>query len=237
MEENCDIINFKKSDKYFLVFASAFVVLLVLTNVIGAKLFASPYFGFALTTGIITYPLTFLLTDVMSEIWGAKRTNFVVFLGFFLSLLMLVIVQAAIHLEPHDYWSGKAFGIEGDERQKAFEFTFYAGYKLLLGSMTAYMIAQLLDVKIYHYLKRLTKGKHLWLRNNGSTMISQLFDTFIVNSFLFYWAFGWGFMQGIEVMGVIYLYKLAIALIDTPLIYVFVSFTKKQIDFKDEAYE
>ena len=95
--------------------------------------------------------------------------------------------------------------------------------------MLAYMTAQLLDVRLYHFWKKLTKGKHLWLRNNGSTMVSQFVDTAIVNSILFYWGFGWEFWQGVEVMLTIYFYKLMIAIIDTPLIYLGVHLTKKQL--------
>lgn len=239
--------EYPKSEGLYLVFASSFAVLLVLTNIIGIKLFTAPLYsitskllffipqdanGFALTTGIITYPLTFLITDVVSEIWGEKRANVMVIIGFVMSLLMLVIVQIALYVPPHIYWASpdNPFGYaDSDAYQNAFSSVFSVNGKLLFGSMLAYMTAQLLDVRLYHFWKKLTKGKHLWLRNNGSTMVSQFVDTAIVNSILFYWGFGWEFWQGVEVMLTIYFYKLMIAIIDTPLIYLGVHLTKKQL--------
>jgi uncharacterized integral membrane protein (TIGR00697 family) len=90
---------------------------------------------------------------------------------------------------------------------------------LLFGSMSAFLCAQLTDNWLFHRLRRLTGGRHLWLRNNGSTWISQLVDTIVVNSILFYIGFGWDFMMGVETMVTIYLYKVAIAAMDTPFVY------------------
>lgn len=236
---------YPKSEVAYLVLASSFAVLLVLTNIIGIKLFQAPAYevtskvlffipqdanGFALTTGILTYPLTFLITDVVSEIWGERRANFMVLIGFFMSMLMLGIVTLALAVPAHIYWvaPNNAFGYSGvDEYRTAFASVFSVNGKLLFGSMLAYMVAQLLDVRLYHFWRKLTKGKHLWLRNNGSTVVSQLADTAIVNSILFYWGFGWEFWMGVEVMMTIYFYKLMIAIIDTPLIYLGVNIMKR----------
>ena len=103
--------------------------------------------------------------------------------------------------------------------------------------MLAYMVAQLLDVRLYHMWKKITKGKYLWIRNNGSTSISQLVDTFIVNSILFYWGFGWEFWQGISVMFTIYIYKLILAALDTPLIYLSVAIIRKKFDLPNAISE
>ena len=174
----------------YLVFTTLFSVVLVLTNIIGVKLFQGPLnpSSHALTTGIITYPVTFLLTDVVSEIWGQKKASAMVLIGFFMSIVMLLFVQIAIHLPAHPYWvaPNNPFGFETtSDYQNAFNSVFSVNSKLLFGSMLAYMVAQLLDVKLYHMWRRITKGKYLWIRNNGSTSISQLVDTFIVNSILF----------------------------------------------------
>ena len=226
----------------YLVLTTLFSVVLVLTNIIGVKLFQGPLnpASHALTTGIITYPVTFLLTDVVSEIWGAKKANAMVLIGFLMSLVMLIFIQLAIHLPPHPYWVAPAnsFGFETvSEYQNAFNSVFSVNGKLLFGSMLAYMVAQLLDVRLYHMWKRITKGKHLWIRNNGSTSISQLVDTFIVNSILFYWGFGWEFWQGISVMFTIYCYKLMLAIIDTPLIYLSVAMIKKKFNLPNTYME
>ncbi len=215
-------MTYSRYERIYLLLAATFVVLLVLTNIIGIKLFRAPFNpDFALTTGILTYPFTFLVTDLVSEIYGKKRADFMVLIGFLMSLVMLGIVQMAIHVEPHPYWvpgDGAFFPTEG-EYQHAFQSVFALNGVLLFGSMSAYACAQLTDNYLYHFWKRVTKGKHLWLRNNGSTWISQLVDTAVVNSILFYVGFGMEFMVGVKIMATIYVYKLAIAAVDTPLIY------------------
>lgn len=214
-------------ERVYLVLAACFVVTLVLTNVIGIKLFQSPIWkddagvGFALTTGILTYPLTFLFTDIVSEIYGKKRADFMVILGFFMSLMMLGITQLAVHVAPHAYWvpaESAFYATEGDY-QHAFQSVFALNGILLFGSMLAYLCAQLTDNRLYHFLKRLTKGRHLWLRNNGSTWVSQFVDTLIVNSILFYWGMGMDLKLGLSIMATIYVHKIFLAALDTPLIY------------------
>ena len=231
---------YPKDEVLFLVLASAFSVLLVLTNIVGVKLFLSPWREDTLTTGIITYPLTFWLTDVVSEIWGKRRANFMVLVGFGMSFIMLFVVQIALHVTGSPAWvaEGNAFGYQGvAEYQNAFDSVFSINGVLLFGSMLAYMTAQLWDVRIYHMIKRWTKGRHLWLRNNGSTMTSQLIDTAIVNSILFYWGFGMEFWLGVEIMLTIYVYKMALAVIDTPLIYPGVYGVKRYLGLKDAIPE
>jgi len=215
-------VTYSRYERIYLLLASTFVVLLVLTNIIGIKLFRAPFNPeFALTTGILTYPFTFLVTDIVSEVYGKKRADFMVLVGFLMSMVMLGIVQMAIHVEPHPYWvpgEEPFFATEG-EYQHAFQSVFSLNGVLLVGSMAAYACAQLTDNYLYHFWKRVTKGKHLWLRNNGSTWVSQLVDTAVVNSILFYIGFGMEFMVGVKIMATIYVYKLVIAALDTPLIY------------------
>lgn len=219
-------------ERLYLVLAATFVVVLVLTNIIGIKLFRAPFNPeFALTTGILTYPITFLITDIVSEVFGKRRADFMVVIGFGMSLLMLGIVQVALHVTPHPYWVPPAEGYyaDVDGYQHAFQSVFALNGILLFGSMTAYLVAQLTDNRLYHFWKRVTKGKHLWLRNNGSTMVSQLVDTAIVNSILFYLGFGMELWVGLEIMATIYVYKLALALIDTPFIYLGVYLVKRAL--------
>ncbi|MBT3220001.1 MAG: queuosine precursor transporter [Proteobacteria bacterium] len=229
--------GYSRYERIYLVLAATFVVLLVLTNIVGIKLFQAPLNrDFALTTGILTYPLTFLCTDLVSEIYGKKRADFMVILGFFMSMLMLVIVQLAVRVPPHDYWVPMAnpFFATTGEYQHAFESVFALNGVLLVGSMLAYLSAQLTDNYLYHFWKRLTAGKHLWLRNNGSTMISQLVDTGVVNSILFYIGFGMDFWTGVQIMATIYIYKVCIAALDTPLIYLGVFIIKGLLSDKDK---
>jgi hypothetical protein len=220
-------------EQVYLVLAASFVVTLVLTNVVGIKLFRSPIDPqFALTTGILTYPFTFVFTDLVSEIYGKKRADFMVVLGFAMSLLMLLITQLAVAVPPHEVWATSGFYVDGwtagpgaatgtavEGYQYAFDSVFSLNGTLLVGSMLAYACAQFTDNYLYHFWKRVTKGKHLWLRNNGSTWISQLIDTAVVNSILFYIGFGMDFWTGAGIMFTIYWHKLILAALDTPLVY------------------
>ena len=226
-----------RSEVVFSIMMAAFVVILVLTNVIAGKLFlAFPetcpdgIFGEAvtLTAGLITYPLTFLLTDVVCEVYGQRRANLMVVTGFVMSILMLGIVQVALVVPGSPVWpAGNPNYDTVAQIQQAYESVFTLPGMLLLGSMTAYLAAQLLDVKLFHFWKRVTRGKHLWLRNNASTMTSQLVDTIIVNSIFL----GWGLGLSWEIVGKIivasYIAKVVLALADTPFIYLGVAVVRR----------
>lgn len=220
--------GFGRSEGIYTVLAATFAVVLVLTNIVGVKLFVLfPGGGpgwlnggepVTLTSGIITYPLTFLLTDLVAELWGRKRADLMVVLGFGMSLLMLGIVQLAIALPPSAIW-GLSLGRTPEEMQDAFEVTFKYPGILLASSMVAYLVAQLFDVRLYHFWWRVTKGRHMWLRNNGSTVISQLVDTIIVNSIFLRFGLEMDWSTIVEVIVAVYVCKVALALVDTPLIY------------------
>ena len=226
-----------RSEKLYCVLISTFVVLLVITNIIGVKLFlafptAMPngLFGepITLTTGLITYPLTFLLTDFVCEVYGRRRANLMVFTGFGLSILTLLFIQVALALPGAPAWSSghEHFGTIR-EMQIAYESVFTLPGVLIFASMTAYLIAQLIDVRLYHFWKRVTSGRHLWLRNNASTMFSQLIDTVIVNSIFLKWGMGLEWQLVIQIIIAAYLFKILIAAIDTPLIYVGVALSRR----------
>jgi len=218
-----------KAEKAFVVLMAAFVVVLVLTNVIGVKLFlAFPtllpngFFGepITLTTGIITYPVTFLLTDVVCEVYGRKRANLMVLTGFGMSLLSLILIQIASIVPGSQVWpSGNPNFETVAEMQTAFDSVFSLPGILIFGSMTAYLVAQLIDVRLFHFIKRMTKDRHLWLRNNGSTMISQLLDTVIVNSIFLGYGLGLDWTVVGKIIFASYVFKLILAAIDTPFIY------------------
>ena len=228
-----------KEEKAFAVLMSAFVVVLVLTNVIGVKLFlAFPkllpngFFGepITLTTGILTYPITFLLTDVVCEVYGSKRAKLMVFTGFVMSLLSLVLIQTASLVPGSPVWpSGNPHFDSVDEMQTAYESVFSLPGILIFGSMTAYLIAQLVDVRLFHLFKRLTKGRHLWLRNNGSTMVSQLIDTIIVNSIFLGYGLGLDWAVIGKIILASYVFKILFAAIDTPFAYLGVTLLRRYL--------
>ncbi|HAE11575.1 MAG TPA: hypothetical protein DCG39_08025 [Opitutae bacterium] len=227
--ENMGLNEQDKAEKAFAVLMAAFVVVLVLTNVIGVKLFlAFPtllpngFFGepITLTTGIITYPVTFLLTDVVCEVYGRKRANLMVLTGFGMSLLSLILIQIASIVPGSQVWpSGNPNFETVAEMQTAFDSVFSLPGILIFGSMTAYLVAQLTDVRLFHFIKRMTQDRHLWLRNNGSTMISQLLDTIIVNSIFLGYGLGLEWTVVGKIIFASYVFKLILAAIDTPFIY------------------
>jgi uncharacterized integral membrane protein (TIGR00697 family) len=230
----------QQSERAYAVLMAAFVVVLVLTNIIGVKLFlAFPetmpkgLFGEAitLTTGLITYPLTFLLTDIVCEVYGRRRANLMVVTGFVLSLLSLVLIHISLVLPGAPAWpSGNTDYATVAEMQRAFESVFTLPGVLIFGSMTAYLAAQLLDVRLFHFWKQVTRGRHLWIRNNASTMVSQLVDTIIVNSIFLGFGLGLGWDLVAKIIVASYLFKLIMAALDTPFIYLGVWFLRRYAD-------
>ena len=212
--------NFK--EQFYLILTGIFIASLVASNLIFQKFFTWNFLGidFELSVGIIAYPVTFLVTDLISELYGQKRANQVVVSGFFASVFttLLVLISAnanAVQWSPIDNTTfTKVFGLTGP--------AFFA-------SMVAYLTAQLIDVRIFHFWKRLTKGKHLWLRNNASTMFSQLVDTSVILIILCSaGVIEWERFYSLWMMG--WLFKVLVALIDTPIIYGVIYFLKGKID-------
>jgi len=218
------------AEKTYLILAALFVAALVTGNLIFQKFFTWNPFGwfeFQLSVGIIPYPVTFLVTDIISEIYGKKRANRVVIAGLFASAFMLGIIMISNWAEA-TYWSP----VDDAEFTKVFGFTFIA----VAASLAAYLLAQLLDVQIFHYWKRITKGKHLWLRNNASTFTSQFVDTFTVLFLLCsFEVIEWKYFGGLLLNG--YLFKIMIAALDTPIIYAVVWWIRRYFGLKGDGAE
>ena len=217
-----------KVEKAYSLFMVIFITMIVLTNIIGVKLFVVN--SVTLTTGIITYPLTFLITDIVCEVFGKKRASLMVVMGFFASLLSLVFINLAVTLPGSEVWINNSLGYNSiEDMQNAYESVFTLPGFLITASMLAYLVAQLIDVRIFHYLKTVTNEKKLWLRNNISTMFSQLIDTIIVNSIFLYFGLNLDWDIIIKIIIASYLFKIIIALLDTPLVYIGVHYTRKYI--------
>ena len=217
-----------KIEKAYSLFMVIFITMIVLTNIIGVKLFEIN--SVTLTTGIITYPLTFLITDIVCEVFGKKRASLMVVMGFFASTLSLVFINLAVMLPGSEVWINNSLGYNSiKDMQNAYESVFTLPGFLISASMLAYLVAQLIDVRIFHYLKKVTNEKKLWLRNNLSTMFSQLIDTIIVNSIFLYFGLNLDWDIIIKIIIASYLFKILIALLDTPLVYIGVHYTRKYI--------
>ncbi|MBT8384116.1 MAG: queuosine precursor transporter [Bacteroidia bacterium] len=211
--------------KIYLVLATLFITSLVVSNLIFQKFFSWDFFGmytFEISVGILPYPITFLVTDLISEIYGKKKANQVVTAGIFASFFSLLIIYVS-DVVPATPWSP----VDDSMFTKVFGFSVIA----VFSSMIAYLLAQFVDIRIYHYWKRLTKGRHLWLRNNFSTVTSQFLDTFSVLFLLC--SFGvieWSLFSILLLNG--FLFKVLVALLDTPILYVTVHYFRTKFNLK-----
>ncbi len=216
------------AQRIYLILGALFIASLVVSNLIFQKFFYWDFFGiyqFEISVGILPYPVTFLITDIISEIYGKKKANQVVTAGIFASFFSLLIVFVA-DVVPATPWSP----IDDPLFSKVFGATAIA----VFASMMAYLLAQYIDIQLFHFWKRLTKGKHLWLRNNFSTFLSQFVDTFTV--LLLLCSFGkieWSLFGALLLSG--FLFKVLVAALDTPLLYAAVYFFRKR--FKLEIGE
>jgi uncharacterized integral membrane protein (TIGR00697 family) len=198
-----------------------FVTFVLLTNTVGVKLFE--VFGLTLPVSILWYPLTFVITDVVSEVYGARRARFLVITGFSMSLALLAAALIGVALP-----AASVYPLQEDYRN-----IFGPVWRLLFASMAAYLLAQILDVQLFHFWKRVTRGRHLWLRNNASTMCSQLVDSVTVNAIFLYknpTVFTGSVGDLTRIILTVYAVKVAIAALDTPLCYLGVWATRRAID-------
>jgi hypothetical protein len=207
-----------RAEGVYLLLCGIFLGSLVVTNLIANKFLTvdAGFKVFVLSAGALPYPLTFLVTDLLSEIYGRRRANQVVWVGFAVSMFVLAAL-----------WLGAQFPAipESPVNDETYFKAFHNAWRVIAASMTAYLVAQLIDVRLFHFWKDLTKGKHLWLRNNGSTMLSQLVDSVLVVLVLFYGTQSFDWMLG--TIGDLWLYKLIIALLDTPFFYAGTYFLEK----------
>jgi len=205
----------------YFIFGAIFITSLVVSNLIFQKIFYWDFFGwyeFKISVGVLPYPITFLITDIVSEIYGRKKANQMVTTGIFASVFSLGII----------YVSNVVPAMEGSPINDAM-FTKVFGQTALavLASMLAYLGAQYIDVYLFHFWKKVTQGKMLWLRNNFSTFTSQFVDTFSVLFLLCYFEIlPWDIFTELLISG--FLFKILIALFDTPFLYLAVYFFRKK---------
>ena len=217
--------------KIYLYLAALFITSLVVSNLIFQKFFywyplEMSLFGvrlFELSVGILPYPITFLITDLISEIYGQKRANEVVVAGIFASffsigILLVASAAPAIPASPID--------------DTTFTQVFSLSPLAVLASMIAYLSAQFVDIRIYHFWKKLTQGKHLWLRNNFSTFASQIIDSATVILLLcLFGVLPWSLFWGLTLSSIVF--KILVAAIDTPFLYLFVGMFRRRFKLKE----
>ena len=214
----------KHANNIYLILVGLFITSLVVSNLIFQKFFYLNILGinFQLSVGIIFYPITFLVTDVVSEIFGKKKANQMVISGIVSSIFCLGIIYIANYL-PSTKWS--------PVNNETFNLVFGNTSLAVGASMLAYLCAQLIDIRIYHFWKKITKGKHLWLRNNASTFCSQFLDTFLILFLLCSGgAINWDKFSVLFIYG--FIFKIIIAVLDTPIIYCVVYYLRSKFQLK-----
>jgi hypothetical protein len=216
--------------KIYLYLAGLFITSLVASNLIFQKFFYwRPFeisvFGnqlFELSVGILPYPITFLITDLISEIYGKKKANEVVVAGIFASFFSMGILLIANWVPALD---------NSPIDDTTFNQVFALSPVAVFASMIAYLLAQLVDIRIYHFWKNLTQGRMLWLRNNFSTFSSQLIDTVLVIGLLsIFGVLDWSLFWGLVLSG--FLFKILVAFFDTPFLYLFVGLFRRTFELK-----
>jgi len=218
------------AQRIYMLLGALFITSLVVSNLIFQKFFYwHPFdieiFGtnlFEISVGILPYPITFLITDLISEIYGKKRANQVVVTGIFASIFSLLIILVADSVPAID---------NSPVDNALFTKVFGQSAIAVFASMTAYLFAQFIDIQIYHFWKRLTKGRHLWLRNNFSTWFSQFIDTFSILFLLCsFKVLPWESFKGLLISG--FLFKVMVAALDTPFLYLGVYLFRKRFKLK-----
>jgi uncharacterized integral membrane protein (TIGR00697 family) len=232
-----------RRERVFLALAGLFLGSMTMLNILGISRFIDLSFDFmgvkipmALAVGVLPYPVTFLCTDFISELYGRSRANFLVWVGLLLNAWVVAFLWLGGALPPVPELD--AMGVPPTD---AYDFAFYRIRMLTMGavvaSMLAYMAAQFCDVFLFHFWKRLTKGRHLWLRNNGSTLISQFVDTFAVITITHFYAKGLPIDPSSAIwpqlwvfIGSGYVFKVMIALLDTGPFYIGVHYLSRYLE-------
>jgi len=224
-----------KPTKLFLGITAFFVANALIAECIGGKIFSLekllgiPPFNFTilgqsglsfhLTCGVLLWPLEFVITDIVNEYYGPKSVKRISYTAVVLILYAFIMFYAALEIPPADFWilSGVDKGVAN--MQSAFGSIFGQGMWIIMGSLTAFLVSQLVDVTVFHKIKKATGEKWVWLRATGSTMVSQMVDSFVVLFIAFKIGNGWSWQLVLAIAVVNYLYKFTMAILLTPLIY------------------
>jgi queuosine precursor transporter len=231
-----------KPTKLFLGITAFFVANALIAECIGGKIFSlEKLFGFApanltilgetglsfnLTCGVLLWPLEFIITDLVNEYFGPKAVRRISYTAVILISYAFIMFYAAMHIPAADFWIGSRQAEGIPDMQLAFGGIFGQGMWIIAGSLTAFLVSQIVDVTVFHRIKKVTGEKWIWLRATGSTLVSQLVDSFIVLFIAFRIGNNWSLKLVIAICLVNYLYKFTMAIVLTPLLY----FLEKKIE-------
>lgn len=224
-----------KPTKLFLGITAFFVANALIAECIGGKIFSlESVFGFApmnltlfgesglafnLTCGVLLWPLEFVITDIVNEYYGPKAVRRISLIAVALISYAFIMFYLAMSAAPASFWVESKMQNGVPSMQLAFEAIFGQGMWIIIGSIIAFMVSQLIDVTIFHQIKKRTGDKMIWLRSTGSTVVSQLVDSFVVLIIAFKIGNGWSWSTVLAVGVVNYMYKFTMAIVLTPLIH------------------
>ncbi len=216
-----------KRNNIFFILSGIFITNAIIAEILGTKIFEFDFIlNFNMSVGVIIWPVVFITTDIINEYFGKKGIKKISYFTILLIIYVFIIIYMSTKLTPNNYWlninsvdnHGNPFNID-----YAYNIIFLQSTGIIIGSIIAFLIAQILDVIIFQKLKKMTKGKFIWLRATGSTLISQFIDSFVVLFIAFYllapndkvWSLSQVFSVGFDN----YTFKFIIAILITPLIY------------------
>lgn len=221
--------------KLFVIFTAFFVANALIAECIGTKIFsleklfgAQPFnfslFGesglaLSLTCGVLLWPLEFIMTDIINEYYGPKAVRRISYIAVALISYAFLMFYMAMAVPPADFWYGTGVQDGVPNMSNAFNSIFGQGMWIIAGSLIAFLVSQIVDVTIFHRIKKATGDKKIWLRATGSTVVSQLVDSFIVLFIAFKIGKDWSFQKVLAIGMVNYAYKFTVAIILTPAIY------------------
>lgn len=200
------------------VLVASFCLIVVMSNILSAKMVQLPFWGLTIPAGLITYPLTFLLSDLVTEVFGKRRAQLMVYLAFGMSVLSFGMIQIGLVLPTADF-----------QQKHAFEQVLGLSGLRIFSSLVSYITAQILGIQIYAMIKKWTGPNLLWFRNNGATFLSQLIDTVLIDLIFLWWGLGMSMSLVLPIMLFSYLYKAFFSVACTPLFYFLVFLIRGRI--------
>lgn len=224
-----------KPTKLFVIFTAFFVANALIAECIGTKifsleklfgqhplsltLFGESGLGLSLTCGVLLWPLEFVMTDIVNEYYGPKAVRRISFIAVGLIMYAFLMFYLAMGVPGADFWFGSGVQDGIPDMSKAYNGIFGQGMWIIFGSLTAFLVSQIVDVTVFHKIKKITGEKKVWLRATGSTLVSQLVDSFIVLFIAFKIGKGWSWQLVFAICLINYAYKFTMAVILTPVIY------------------
>jgi uncharacterized integral membrane protein (TIGR00697 family) len=224
-----------KRNILFLILGSFFIANAVIAEFIGVKIFSvedtldiKPFaiklfgdtYSFNMTAGVLLWPVVFVMTDIINEYYGKNGVRLFSYIAAALISYAFIAVYASIKTAPAGFWITKETAEGPLNMQLAFSNVFGQGLWIIVGSLVAFLIGQLVDVHTFHFIKNKTGHKALWLRSTGSTLVSQFIDSFVVLIIAFYIGGNWPLKLVLAVGVVNYIYKFVVAIALTPVLYI-----------------